>query len=216
MRTLTFTLLLGAVASANAAVFNATFDEYSEGYFAPTLDSGGVHFDNLESNLPGGGQVFTIEASNPGDLGSSFTPPNVLGFLGYVPGTGTAFGRFKSMDITLASAGYEMKSISLDIYTFLLQAGGNTVTLAGYKNNALVDSVTYTPNTFVVDHEFLALSTDDYDKFTVFSAGSVDTGVVFANFDNVRIVANAVPEPMTLASLGLGVAALLRRRRSKV
>lgn len=215
MKTLLSLSLLAAFGAAFATDFNATFDEYGEGYFATELDSGGIHFSNLESNLPGGGQVFTIEASNPGDLGSSFTPPNVLGFLGYVPGTGTAFGRFKSMDIGLVSSGYEMHSISLDLYTFLLQDFGNTVTLAGYKDNALVDSVTVTPGTFFVDHRHLSLSNDDYDVFRVFSEGTVDTGVVFANFDNVHIAATAVPEPASMAVIGVGLLGVILKKRRR-
>lgn len=204
------TLAAAALSSANTYV--ATFDELTEGQFGPTMVSGGVKLYDVNQDL-GGGDNFTIEDASTGGLGGAFSSPNVCGFGGYVPGSNVAFGRMKSFSIGMAGTGFQLRKVSLDIWTFLLQASGNTVTLEGWFGSTLVNSQTYTPGTFVIDHEYLSLPTDDYDKFVVRAAGSIDHGVVFADVDNVRVDAIPVPEPGTLAALGIGALAYLRKQR---
>ena len=206
-------LALTSFTLVNAAGFTANFDSMAEGDFAPTIQSGGINFYNLDRNLPGGGDVFCVEESNAGDLGAHFSAPNVMGFGGYVPGNGTSFGRLKSFEFNLTDPGYEMRSVELDFWTFMLSTAGNTVHLEGWKGASLVDQMSWSPTSFIVDHVSLALASDDYDRFVIRSEGPIDNGVVFANFDNVHISAQAVPEPTTMAVVGLGLTALLRRRR---
>lgn len=210
MKTTFATLALAAAAYSAANTYVATFDDLNEGDFGPSMASGGVKLYDVDQDL-GGGDNFTIEDASAGGLGGSFSSPNVCGFGGYVPGSGVAFGRMKSFSIGMAGTGFQLKKVSLDIWTFLLQAGGNTITLEGWFGNTLVNSDSYTPGTFVVEHHFLTLPTDDYDKFVVRAQGSVDHGVVFADVDNVRVDAIPVPEPATLAALGLGGLMLLRK-----
>lgn len=202
-----------SVTAARADVFTATFDEFSEGFFSNDLSSGGVHFYAIDQNL-GGGDNFTIEWANSSDLGAWFTPPNVLGFGGYVPGSGEAFGRLKSFKFALANQGFHMQSVSMDFWTFLLQSFGNSVTLEGWYQGQLVNSDSYSPGTFSVVHRTLSLPTDDYDEFRILCDGPIDNGVLFADVDNVRIQAQPVPEPLPLLILAPGLLLICRRRRN--
>jgi PEP-CTERM motif len=217
MRFLYSTSLLSSfVAMAHGFTLTATFDELQEGYsYRTSFSSGGLLFSNLQTNMPDGSGAFVIDAANANTLGSSFTAPNVLTTMGYVPGPGTGWGRFQSMDIALAEPGSDMHSIILDIWTSVSITRGNTVTLAGLRNNVVVSSVTYTPVDELVDHELLSLSGNTYDKFRIYSQGSMHTGVVFASFDNFRVEATPVPEPTALLSIGLGLLAFRYRRYKK-
>jgi hypothetical protein len=57
-------------------------------------------------------------------------------------------------------------------------------------------------------------STDDF-KISISGNSLNFTGRVTSPLDSVRVLTNPVPEPTTMAALGLGALALLRRKRSK-
>lgn len=204
--------LLALAPLASAVQFTANFDELTEGMFGPTMTSGGIDFYGIDNDL-GGNDQFVIEEATTGALGPNFTPPNVLGFVGYVPGSGVSFGRLKGFEFRVGSAAYEMTRVTLDFWTFLLQAGGNTVTLEGWLGTTLVDSQTYMPGTFSIVHVQLSLQDELYDEFRIVCNGPVDNGVLFANVDNVVIQAQPVPEPATVGAVLTGLAMLVARRR---
>jgi len=198
----------GMAAAAFSSALTANFDSYSEGYFADTITDNGIRFYGVRRWQSDPNTNFTIEAANSGDLGGNFTAPNTLGFGGYVPGSGEAFGSVGELFFT---ADQLSRSVDLDIWTLPLNMGGNTVTLTGYRNGSIVNEDSFTqPNFDLIHHYRLSLPTDDYDTFRLWSSGPSVSGDSFMLLDNVNVV---VPEPATLAAMGLGLALLIRRRK---
>lgn len=200
---------LGGVAVLSPAVLVANFDSLIEGAEAyTTLVDGGITFSDIYRNQ-GGPDFFVIEDASSGGL-AGFSSPNTLASGGYSPGNTYAFSAFGGMTFTAGPA----RSAGLDMWVFPLNLGGNTVTLSGYLGANLVDSVSVThPNSFTILHNRLELPDDDYDRFTVTSTGPSAMGDSFILFDNITV--DAVPEPASLAILGLGGLLVMRRRSRK-
>lgn len=205
--------LLGP-AFALGAQFDADFDSWTEGDFSELFSDGGIVFHSLQRDLPGGPNNFAIENASSGQLAGS-SLPNVMGIGGYLVGPDVAFGRFKSCEFNLDAPAFTMRSAALDIWTFNLHQAGNTLFLEGYFEGQLVDSDSFTPGSFAIAHKRMSLPDDDYDRFVLRSTGTVDNGVVFLNFDNVRIIGEVVPEPATVAAILMGLAALRARSRRR-
>jgi len=210
LRTLLFVAAVTVAASSQATLI-ANFDSLLEGDVFDTFVDGGITFSNV-FNHQTSYTNFAIEDASAGGLGSSFTSPNVLGFGGYVPGPGVAFGAFGGLTF---SAGTGATTAGLDLWTFPLNMGGNTITLTGYKQGAFVDSVSYnvpSVSTSILHHRF-DLPTDDYDVFKLTSDGPSIQGDSFIDIDNVTVQATAVPEPATVAVFSFGLLVLRRRVR---
>jgi hypothetical protein len=177
--------------------------------FSTTIVDGGITFSNFDAYLgSGAGDIFVIDQAN-GDLGSfpDFSPLNVMTFLGYVPGTGCAFGRLGSFDFTSGSLA---TTASMEVFS-LGNAANTTITLQGKLGATVVNSSIITVPTGGIKHTTIALPTGLYDNFHIISNSPANSGASFVNVDNVTIA--AVPEPASLAAIGIGVASLLRRRR---
>lgn len=201
-------LALSCLASAAQADLIANFDGFSEGQVFDTFTDGGIYFSDVYRHQTSYTN-FAIEDASAGQL-SGYSFPNALGFGGYIVGPGVAFGAFGGMTFTAGQA----TTAGLDIWTFPLDMGGNTLTLTGYFGAAVVDSISVTvPNSFSILHYRLDLPVDNYDSFKLTSNGPAVQGDSFIDVDNVTVA--AVPEPTTLVALGLGLATLIRRRRSK-
>lgn len=199
-----------AVATASQAALIANFDSFSEGDVFDTFTDGGITFSNVFRHQTSYTN-FAIENASNGELGGNFSSPNVLGFGGYVPGGGVAFGAFGGLTFSAGNA----TSAGLDLWTFPLNMGGNTITLTGYKQGQVVNSDSYLVPTFstsILYHRF-DLSNDDYDLFKLTSDGPSVQGDSFIDIDNVQVQTSAVPEPAVVAGLGLGLLAVRRRRK---
>ncbi len=191
----------------SGATLVANFDDLTEGQVFDQFMNGGVRFyDVMRHQTPY--TNFAIEEATDGFLGGSQTLPNVLGFGGYVPGSGVAFGAFGAMWFTSDT---EALTGGLDVYTLPLDMGGNTLTLTGYMDSTVVNSVSHTfGSSFVSQHYRFDLPEDTYTSFRLSSSGPSVMGDSFIDVDNVTVA--AVPEPASVAALGLGVLALIRKR----
>ncbi|MEA2552152.1 MAG: hypothetical protein QOJ65_328 [Fimbriimonadaceae bacterium] len=185
----------------------ATFDTYTEGFFATTLTDGGITFYDADAYDPDGGPgMFDIEdASSLSD--PSFSSPNTLNFGGYSAGPGYGGGRIGSFFMT---NGHVETSASMDLYA---TANGNTATLEAYLEGNLVGSasVVLTGAFSRLNHYTLGITGVSFDTLKFVGSGADQNGAVFTMVDNVRI--GAVPEPASFAALAVGAGVLLRRRR---
>lgn len=203
-------LVVFLIPSTSEATLLATFDSYSEGYFADSIVDGGITFSDVQRWQSDHYTNFAIEQCNASDMGSELSMPNALGFGGYVPGTGEAFG---SIGEFFFSSGTAARSAALDVWTLPLIYSGNTLTLEGYLGSTLVDSVSITQNQFGIGHWRMALPTDDYDHFRLVSSGPQVSGDSFVLVDNVSV--EAVPEPGTMTAAAAGSCLLLLKRKRR-
>ena len=169
---------------ASASAQTADFDTFPEGSPATVIVDNGITFSNMNNGL-GGTPNFVIEEAD-GTLAGfpGFTTPNTLGFGGYSPGPGAAFGRIISFDIT---PGQTSSSASLELYE-LGSYGGNTVTLQAISGASVVASQTITfPGGFQIQHYTLSVSGASFDHLHVVGGGPTDSGAFFADVDHVVI-----------------------------
>lgn len=198
---------LGVLSTVAHADLVATFDGFTEGDVFDSFSDGGIFFSNVFRHQDPYTN-FAIEDASAAGLGTGFSPPNVLGFGGYLVGPGVAFGAFGGLTFTAGHA----RSASLELWSLPLNMGGNTITLTGYRNGFVVNTDSFAvPNSFSILHYRFQLPDDDYDTFKLTSDGPTVQGDSFIDIDNVTVA--AVPEPTSMAALGLGALALLRRRR---
>ena len=206
------TAALGAGLFVVASASVANFDTKTEGLFSTTIVDGGLTFNNFDAYLGSGpGDIFVIDRAD-GDLGGFpgfFSPLNVMTFLGYVPGTGVGFGRMGSFDFTDGSLA---TTASMEVFS-LGNAANTTITLQGKLGATVVNSSIITVPTGGIKHTTIALPTGLYDNFHIISNSPVNSGASFVNVDNVRIA--GVPEPASLAVIGIGALGVLRRRGKK-
>lgn len=203
----TSVLALGMLAALAHADLTANFDDRREGEWFDAFVNGGIRFHDVTTHS-GGYTNFTIEDASGGFLGSGLTPPNVLGFGGYVPGPGVAFGGIAGFWYT---ADLPATTAGLDVWAFQADLGVNTVSLRGYLGGSLVEVVSFSFNAPSVPlHQRLDLAVGTYDHFELSSSGQAILGDSCLVVDNVTVA--AVPEPAGLAVLGASALALVRRR----
>lgn len=174
----------GGVASASTA----TFDDLIEGALDISFTTGGITFFDFDDRAGGPG-IFTIEQadgtlSNPG-----FSPPNTLGFGGWVPGPDAAFSQCGSFKFTTGSV---QDYASVDVFEWMSYAG-NTISLEAYRNGVMVNSMTVDiPGNFLINHWNLTVSGVPFDTLRVNGAGPTDRGVFFGLVDNVLVGSSGV------------------------
>lgn len=125
-----WTLLL-CLSPAHASAF---FDQVAEGWTGTTWTEGGVTVTNLDNRLDPPPGSLTIERAVANLTGMpGYSSPNVLGFGGYVPGDGTAFGRFGSVDIVPNGV---RDAARVEVFT--LDSSGLPLRLEAWRRGALV------------------------------------------------------------------------------
>lgn len=200
-------MVVCGVAQAGIATFDSGFTEGLQDF--DVIDDG-VRLHDLHLNLPGSPDPnkFCIEDASSGSLGAPFTGPNALAFVGYVPGPDTAFGRIHSFRAA-ATAGKSTFG-QLDIWT--LDFWGNcSISLRAIDGGSIVDSQTVNVVTNAIHHYRLSVEFDDFEYMELVVTGGQNDNCTFAVVDNVRL--DAVPEPSSLAVIGLGLTPLLFRKR---
>ncbi len=189
-------------APAIAIPLTATFDSFSEGDTSVTFTDGGITFSDLDERIGTVPDSFSIESTDSSLFGPSFSPPNYLTTEGFAPGSGFSFGRFGSARITPQIEG---TVASLDIFSF--SGSPNILTVEALLNGTLVasDFITFDFGSGVLS-QALTISSVQFDELKLVASGSQDDGVIFIGIDNVSIT--PVPEPTTIALLGIGLAGL--------
>lgn len=209
-RTLARRLIVGACLAAGfgpggtAQASIATFDTLGEGALATSFSTGGITFFDLDDRAGGGPVTFTIERADGTLSGAGFSSPNTLGFGGWVPGPGAAFGQCGSFWFT---SGTVQDFAAVDVFEWRSYAG-NRISLDAFLGGAMVNSTSIVlPGDGQLNHWYLSVSGVPFDTVRVNGSGPTDRGVFFGVVDNVVIL----PEPGV--ALALAVLCVVRRRR---
>ncbi|RYG47171.1 PEP-CTERM sorting domain-containing protein [bacterium] len=171
------------------------------GIIASSAHATTLNFDSLG--------LFATLTTQYSDQGITFAPTSVktVGFYNssyYPPHSGTSVvgpGNLAGvLTATLAAPA--------DEFSFWYSAA-NGIQVQLFKNNVLVG--TKTGGEVLFANALLSLNGVSYDSFAI--VGTEPTQPDFYTIDDLSYNTQAVPEPATMAFLGLGGLALLRRRR---
>ncbi|MBK7876501.1 MAG: hypothetical protein IPJ77_12260 [Planctomycetes bacterium] len=183
------------VASTLPAHANGTarFDTFTEGLLGQTVTDGGVTFSNLDVGFGTAPNDFVCE-NGATDFAAfaGFTPPNALGFSGWVPGPQSAYTSVVSFELT---TGQVEDHVSMDFYV----AGGvgtNAIVFEGWMGTTLVGSTSFTlPTTIFFQKVSASWSGVAFDRLVVRGNPAVGGGHFYASVDNVVLTGPVPPPP---------------------
>lgn len=213
--------MLGVVAASQAAVIaNWTFEvsiPITAGPHAAEIGLGnalGIHAQSTAYSNPVGNGSAESFSSNTWSVGDSYQ------FQFSTVGLQDVLFSWDQAGSSTGPRDFQVQ-YSTDGTNFTNFGAGYQVLLNGAPNGAWTSSVYNPAYTFSVDMSSVSAIDNQANVFlrlTNTSTTAINLGTVAAGgtnrVDNVLVQASAVPEPATMAILGLGVAALVRRRRS--
>jgi hypothetical protein len=188
---LLLSLLLAVTWTPNAAANLADFDNFNEGENGVEMVDDGIRFYDLDQRLGDPPHVFAIERADGSDLKQYpdfFSPPNVLGFGGYVPGPGLGFGRIGEFKFSIEEFATEAR---LELFTF---GGydGTVVTMEAWRDGQVAATDAITINMGALSHFTLEIQGTLFDYIRITGDGQ-DQGVFFGVIDNVVVTGGATP-----------------------
>lgn len=171
-----------------ALAATATFDAPQEGQTASSVTEDGITVGPLDDRLSPTGGTLTIERAVADLTGTpGFTAPNVLGFGGYVPGDGTAFGRFGSLAISGPSG-----SDSAQVEVWELGNGALPLRLEAIEGGAVVASAEVQLGGWAVTHHTLVIEATPFDSLRLVAVGG-PTDAAFLVVDTIVITTSGDP-----------------------
>jgi hypothetical protein len=173
-----------AIASPALAQY-ASSGTLPEGTSRAQIVDGGLTFHGLDMRNPGQNPPYLVAMDGAtGSLQSvpRFTSPNNMGFGGYTPGEGCAFGRNGSLRILL---GAPVTSASIDVFEHLTGAG-NTIGFTEFSAGPELARMS-TPVLPCCDlhHQWLFLNGGPFDESRLFGEGAQDAGAFLRAIDTV-------------------------------
>ncbi len=202
-------MVASVIGSLPAVGALATFDGLTEGSQSTSFIDGGITFyDSHDWN--GFSTVFVVERAEATLSDPAFSPNNVLGQGGYVPGPGAGFHGLGTFRMT---TGLVENFINVEAFTFGSSHIGNSLNLEILLGGIVVGTTSSTVTTSTITHHNLSISGTSFDSARIFGSGSFQNGTVFSRFDNAQI--GPVPEPATAGLLVMGVAGVLAHWRRR-
>ncbi|GEM_PF-2777573 len=164
----------------------ANFDSYPEGLIGRDFTEAGIRFYQYDNRLDPPPSNMVAEWADGNLSGQpNFTAPNALGFGGYAPGNGAAFGRFGALEMQPVSG--TSNRATINIYEFG-NSGGLTIKLEATLNGNVVatDTVALSGG-FTISWKQLNIDGPDFDHLKM-SVGPNPSDVAFILVDSVTIV----------------------------
>lgn len=234
------TLALGVVLVSGAfadVLFNTSF-ESGEGFAPGGLDTqndwiSGPNYQVVSGVARTGSQSVRWSGTGGGhawpDIPGGYSGANPLRSSVWImmPSAGSDPERVFGLRYWSASAGFAGVTLGSDgtvragtTYSSLWGSSGIQTVISNPTDRWIEVGISYTPNdssaTVMADGQFFSFAVTpqgsvlDVDFFSDWDAVNVNTT---GYWDDYFVTTDAVPEPATLAALGIGLAAVIRRRR---